>query len=69
MCSFHKTGEFGGWMKGLNDYATELGNSAFEGAAHPQSAGDFLSLMTPGGRLMAGEVSRMHDAPVTRRAV
>lgn len=37
----------GGFMKGANDYATELGRSMFEGAAHPKTAGDFLSLLLP----------------------
>lgn len=37
----------GGFVKGANDYATELGQSAFEGAAHPKTAGDFLSLLLP----------------------
>lgn len=37
----------GGFLKGANDYATDLGKGMFEGAAHPQTAGDFLSLLMP----------------------
>jgi hypothetical protein len=38
---------WGGFAKGLNDYATELGQGALEHMAHPQSLGDFLSLLLP----------------------
>ena len=37
----------GGFMKGLNDYATELGQGMFKSAAQPESLGDFAGLMLP----------------------
>src|SRR4030095_14300542 len=38
---------WGGFRKGLSDYATELGSGMFQSAAHPQTASDVLGLVAP----------------------
>lgn len=66
------TDYWGGVRKGADDFATGLGRAGFESMAHPQTAGDFLSLLMPsmmGASRIRGLKSVSEAEPIGNRVV